>query len=344
MELENIVANTVYIKARECGSDINKGRSKKWRKILQFPHISYCLDIKDKIDVCYSFIVENQPIGRLLFREFCSNNPLYAKCNSFIDSVESYEIQVDDSLNVTATSIYQEYFNNQSQQYIDIVPKEIVCKIVPYFEKSSSQYTSTCARSSASHCNHQERHKTTDASSVSSSSSRHSSSSPDANNKTTNEAPVSSVKLSTNTFTAATSDNEVTSRHQSPTSTPSPACASASPLSSSPATAARRAAGVSSSSDGPSQLTSSPRPLTIDDHTNPKNLFHEATVHVKKFLSGKPFVEFEQSMYFLRYLQWKFLESQPVTHKTFRMYRVLGKGGFGEVCACQVRATGKVSV
>ena len=27
---------------------------------------------------------------------------------------------------------------------------------------------------------------------------------------------------------------------------------------------------------------------------------------------------------------------------TFRQYRVLGKGGFGEVCACQVRATGKL--
>lgn len=34
--------------------------------------------------------------------------------------------------------------------------------------------------------------------------------------------------------------------------------------------------------------------------------------------------------------------SQPITYKTFRMYRVLGKGGFGEVCACQVRATGKM--
>ena len=34
--------------------------------------------------------------------------------------------------------------------------------------------------------------------------------------------------------------------------------------------------------------------------------------------------------------------SQPVTKNTFRMYRVLGKGGFGEVCACQVRATGKM--
>ncbi len=32
-----------------------------------------------------------------------------------------------------------------------------------------------------------------------------------------------------------------------------------------------------------------------------------------------------------RYLQWKALERDRVTYKTFRMYRVLGKGGFGEV-------------
>lgn len=80
MELENIVANTVYLKAREGllfefghraeqslfiiagwllfrsrfvvisgGSDSNKGKSKKWRKILQFPHISQCIHLKDKI-------------------------------------------------------------------------------------------------------------------------------------------------------------------------------------------------------------------------------------------------------------------------------------------------------
>ena len=63
---------------------------------------------------------------------------------------------------------------------------------------------------------------------------------------------------------------------------------------------------------------------------------------IKRFLSDEPFKQFENSKYFLRYLQWKTLEMMPVTGKTFRMYRVLGKGGFGEVCACQVRATGKM--
>ena len=49
MELENIVANTVYLKAREGGPDNSKGRSKKWRKLLLFKHISECLYIKDQV-------------------------------------------------------------------------------------------------------------------------------------------------------------------------------------------------------------------------------------------------------------------------------------------------------
>lgn len=36
------------------GSDSNKGKSKKWRKILQFPHISQCIDLKNKIGKYYS--------------------------------------------------------------------------------------------------------------------------------------------------------------------------------------------------------------------------------------------------------------------------------------------------
>lgn len=92
-----------------------------------------------------------------------------------------------------------------------------------------------------------------------------------------------------------------------------------------------------------------------------KEVFEPCVTAVKSFLAGEPFCEFESSMYFhrfvifslvlsringvllmstrllYRYLQWKWLEAQQITYKTFRMYRVLGKGGFGEVCACQVR-------
>ena len=57
-------------------------------------------------------------------------------------------------------------------------------------------------------------------------------------------------------------------------------------------------------------------------------------VQVKQYLSRDPFEEFRKSKYFHRYLQWKRLERAQVTYKTFRMYRVLGKGGFGEVREC----------
>ena len=69
MELENIVANTVYLKAREGGPDNSKGRSKKWRKLMTFPHISQCLYLKDHLpSLEYSYLVDEQPLGAKLFR------------------------------------------------------------------------------------------------------------------------------------------------------------------------------------------------------------------------------------------------------------------------------------
>ncbi|CAG7722760.1 unnamed protein product [Allacma fusca] len=210
MELENIVANTVYLKAREAtATDSNKGKSKKWRKILQFPHISYCIDIKTKIDVVYSYVVDQQPIGRLLFRQFCeAKNAHYHTCNKFLDSVEKYEIEMDERRMELSKTIFNTFLSINSAEPMNLVDPSVIER---------------CELSAGN-----------------------------------------------------------------------------------------------------------------------KDQFAESTGQVKNFLADKPFRLFEQSMYFHRYLQWKWLESQTVTHKTFRMYRVLGKGGFGEVCACQVRATGKM--
>jgi len=62
-----------------------------------------------------------------------------------------------------------------------------------------------------------------------------------------------------------------------------------------------------------------------------KDDFEECTRIIHNYLSGEPFGEYQESPYFSRFLQWKWLERQPVTKNTFRHYRVLGKGGFGEV-------------
>ncbi|XP_059234044.1 rhodopsin kinase GRK1 [Mustela nigripes] len=60
------------------------------------------------------------------------------------------------------------------------------------------------------------------------------------------------------------------------------------------------------------------------------------------YLSQTPFQEYLDSLHFQRFLQWKWLEAQPVGEDWFLDFRVLGKGGFGEVSACQMKATGKL--
>lgn len=110
MELENIVANTVYLKAREGGSDSNKGKSKKWRKILQFPHISQCIDLKSKIDVSYDYVVDQQPIGRELFHQFCKvKRPQYFRYITFLEDTSRYEIASDENRGDLAYDLAKRY-------------------------------------------------------------------------------------------------------------------------------------------------------------------------------------------------------------------------------------------
>ncbi|XP_043230720.1 G protein-coupled receptor kinase 2-like isoform X1 [Amphibalanus amphitrite] len=211
MELENIVANTVYLKAREGGADNNKGRSKKWKKILAFPHISECIGIKDELSQTYTDLVDSQPLGKRLFREFCQvMRPEFDKYNKYLDAVEQYELEADEKRAEAAQAIFYKYIASTSAESIDVLNDDV---------------------------------------------------------------------------SAACKEGLL-------------------------------------------------RPS--------KELFDGCVQQVKAFLARQPLQEFIDSMFFHRYLQWKWLERRPVTYKTFRMYRVLGKGGFGEVCACQVRATGKM--
>lgn len=50
------------------GTDSNKGKSKKWKKILQFPHISQCVDLKPLLGEFQGWIIIATRI--LLFKQF----------------------------------------------------------------------------------------------------------------------------------------------------------------------------------------------------------------------------------------------------------------------------------
>ncbi|XP_077362026.1 G protein-coupled receptor kinase 6 [Festucalex cinctus] len=211
MELENIVANTVLLKAREGGGGNRKGKSKKWKQMLQFPHISLCDELRQATEKDYSSLCERQPIGRLLFRQFCDTRPELRRCVRFLDGVAEYEVAPDEMRKECGQELIDVYFSPKSEEHVPEVDESAVAR-----------------------CAERLQHE---------------------------------------------------------------AC---------------------------------------------KDLFKDSTKLVHDFLSVAPFADYLDSMYYNRFLQWKWLERQPVTKNTFRQYRVLGKGGFGEVCACQVRATGKM--
>ncbi|XP_075772121.1 G protein-coupled receptor kinase 6 isoform X5 [Pelodiscus sinensis] len=211
MELENIVANTVLLKAREGGGGNRKGKSKKWRQMLQFPHISLCEDLRQMLERDYRSLCEKQPIGRLLFRQFCETRPELSRCVSFLDAVAEYEVTPDEKRRECGQHLMDRFLNPQSVAHVPEVSLPLVGACSERLEQEPS-----------------------------------------------------------------------------------------------------------------------------------KELFKESTKLIHDFLSVAPFADYLDSIYFNRFLQWKWMERQPVTKNTFRQYRVLGKGGFGEVCACQVRATGKM--
>ncbi|CAM9370300.1 G protein-coupled receptor kinase 5-like [Lethenteron reissneri] len=211
MELENIVANTVLLKAREGGGGKRKGKSKKWKEILRFPHISQCEELRRTVERNYWSLCEKQSIGRLLWRQFCETRPKFACCIRFLNAVVDYEVSPDEKRREEGEKIIKKHLTPDSPEAVPGISDELVRQ---------------CQQNL----------------------------------------------------------------------------------------------------DG-----------------NPcKELFGPSAKALHEYLSRQPFQEFQESMYFSRFLQWKWLERQPVTKNTFRQYRVLGKGGFGEVCACQVRATGKM--
>lgn len=269
MELENIVANTVYLKAREGGPEGSKGRSKKWKKLLTFPHVSLCLELADILpDLSYDYIVDQQPIGQVLFRQFCekSRKP-YHHYNDFLDSVDNYETELEEKRADMAQKICLKYLTKPLD--------------VPLRHIDSGETNLLNGKTE------------------------------DTDGKTVPQDL--SVKHVTISLDSQSDDSE----SNIPTSYPNSKYIA---------------------------ILEDRLVEEVKEEVNSKSreLFNSCQKEVKEFLGGAAFKEFRMSMYFHRYLQWKKLESTPVTYKTFRMYRVLGKGGFGEVCACQTRATGKM--
>ncbi|XP_050648246.1 G protein-coupled receptor kinase 4 isoform X3 [Macaca thibetana thibetana] len=211
-EVEGLLGPRRVQPGQNRGYGKKSGRSKKWREILTLPPVSQCSELRHSIEREYNSLCDKQPIGRLLFRQFCDTKPTLKRHIEFLDAVADYEVADDEDRSDYGLSILDIFFNDKLAAPLPEIPPDVVreCR------------------------------------------------------------------------------------------------------------------------------------LGLKEENPSKKVFEECTRVTHNYLRGEPFKEYQESSYFSQFLQWKWLERQPVTKNTFRHYRVLGKGGFGEVCACQVRATGKM--
>lgn len=74
---------------------------------------------------------------------------------------------------------------------------------------------------------------------------------------------------------------------------------------------------------------------TIEDKRAPADLFDELYKEVWTDLSLDVYPRFLKSPFFRKFIQTKWMESQPVSIEQFTTFRLLGRGGFGAVHACR---------
>ncbi|XP_010640062.1 G protein-coupled receptor kinase 4 isoform X3 [Fukomys damarensis] len=90
------------------------GRSKKWRKMLKLPSVGQCFELRHFIERDYSSLCDKQPIGRLLFRQFCTTSPDLKRRVEFLDAVAEYEVAVDEDRRDHALSILDRFFSKEN--------------------------------------------------------------------------------------------------------------------------------------------------------------------------------------------------------------------------------------
>ncbi|KAI6656897.1 G protein-coupled receptor kinase 4 [Oopsacas minuta] len=237
MELENIVANTVLMKAKESTRD-GKGRSKRWRSMLQFSEPTDCEYLRDTLELSYDQVVNQQPIGELLFEEFCDTDNLLSSCWKFIRRLEDYRTLPNEKLKDHAQQIFEEFLTPQPKL---ISPPEL-------------EANETLCNSGA-----------------------------EAYPNVINHSLLEILSPEVIEETRVSISEAATSRS-----------------------------------------------------------FNKIEIELRSYFIGEPFQLFKKSKYFLRFLQWKHLERQSVSEDKFRIFRVLGKGGFGEVFAAQSKISGKM--
>ncbi|XP_068399639.1 G protein-coupled receptor kinase 4 isoform X7 [Eschrichtius robustus] len=90
------------------------GRSKKWREMLKLAPVGQCSELRHSIEKEYSSLCDKQPIGRLLFRQFCNTKHDLKRCIEFLDAVAEYEVAADEDRRDCGLLVLDTFFIEES--------------------------------------------------------------------------------------------------------------------------------------------------------------------------------------------------------------------------------------
>nr|XP_058922025.1 G protein-coupled receptor kinase 4 isoform X1 [Kogia breviceps] len=82
--------------------------------MLKLPPVSQCSKLRHSIEKEYSSLCDKQPIGRLLFRQFCNTKQHLKKCIEFLDAVAEYEVAADEDRRDCGLLVLDTFFIEES--------------------------------------------------------------------------------------------------------------------------------------------------------------------------------------------------------------------------------------
>lgn len=215
LELESIAADRSLVKARLHGEGSKaKGRSRKWKEMLKLPGVAEAMCLDREINKDFNYIIDCQPIGENLFKQYCHKTPHLKYCMEFLRAVNDFHMMVADKHKDSAKRIFDQYIKPDGASSLGLFDEDMSSDIAMLLESDTNSLS--------------------------------------------------------------------------------------------------------------------------------KDIYEECRRLVRQYLAGEPYKAFLVSPFYWRYLQWKYLERAPIGKDHFRQYRVLGKGGFGLVFACQSKTTGRM--
>ncbi|KAG5207904.1 hypothetical protein JEQ12_017668 [Ovis aries] len=111
------------------GISKKSGRSRKWREMLRLPPVSQCSELRQSIEKDYSSLCDKQPIGRLLFRQFCDTKGDLKRRIEFLDAVAEYEVAADEDQRHCGLLVLDTFFGGKgSPPPLPEIPEHVVLK------------------------------------------------------------------------------------------------------------------------------------------------------------------------------------------------------------------------